>query len=98
MNVYSGSFAVQQAAKGEVIADTLASFASQGGSLGNILRTTGNAQRKMDHNLNILAGTTKENVAVPIAETCENGTYLFFSFSLFSPPFPPPATLFYYFI
>ena len=43
---------VQEIAKGELVADALISFAeSQPGSLGNILKTAGIAQRKMDFEL-----------------------------------------------
>jgi len=63
----------QEAAKGEVIADALHGFAeTQTGALGNILKTTSHAQRKMDHSLGGLGNITKDAIAGPILEKSEN--------------------------
>eukprot|EP00026_Physarum_polycephalum_P014547 Phypoly_transcript_15075.p1 GENE.Phypoly_transcript_15075~~Phypoly_transcript_15075.p1 ORF type:complete len:219 (+),score=51.35 Phypoly_transcript_15075:88-744(+) len=70
---YSNDVAVQEIAKGELVADSLLSFSdTQNGALGNLLKTAGTAQRKMDYELEHLANYTKEQLAAKVLETYES--------------------------
>jgi len=63
---------IQEAAKGELVADGLSTFSeTQGTALGNVLKTVCSAQRRVDSNLNIFANITKETIALPILELYE---------------------------
>lgn len=62
----------QEAAKGEIVADALAAFAeTQCSGLSQLLKTLSIAQRKVDNNLSVIAGITKEGIVGPIVETLE---------------------------
>jgi len=70
---YSTDVAVQEIAKGELVADALISFSeSQNGALGNILKTAGTAQRKMDFELLQLANYTRDHLASKVLDTYES--------------------------
>lgn len=66
-----------------MVADALLSFAgTQNGALGNVLRAAGVAQRKVNYEQLELANFLKDDVALSILDTYDNGMHCF-TFELF---------------